>query len=603
MAKIDIISGFLGAGKTTLLNCISRQLHFDGNIEYGKEGASFAYVFQQPRLIPSMTVEDNIKFVLPKDLSKEQVEERVNDVIIKLQLEECRKSYPSKISGGQAGRASLARALVKDCDVLLMDEPFKGLDIKLKKEILSLLIPLIKQKSVIFVTHDVEDALAIADRVYKGKKEKRLSGQKSHTIHYGYIMDGEFMIDEVLVMLMRGPHSYTGEDTVEINCHGGVYVVKRILELLISRGARPAEPGEFTKRAFLNGRLDLSQAEAVGDLIVSQNQYALRNSVSQLRGNIRDKITGIREQIIYHTAFIETALDDPEHISVDGYGDKLREIVENLRKEIQKLIDTYDSGRIMKEGIQTVILGRPNAGKSSLMNVLLGEDRAIVTDIAGTTRDILEEHINLEGISLNIVDTAGIRQTQDVVEQIGVERARSYADQADLIIYVIDASMPLDENDHEILRLIEGKTSIILLNKSDLDTVVTEADVERTYFASNPSIVNGKEIKKFTIPVISISATEKNGINQLEETLKLMFFEGNLAFNDEIYITNIRQKTALWDALSSLEKVIDSIEAGMPEDFYSIDLMDAYEALGRITGETMGEDLVNEIFSKFCMGK
>ncbi len=447
------------------------------------------------------------------------------------------------------------------------------------------------------------EAFAIADRVYKGKKEKRLSGQKSHTIHYGYIMDGEFMIDEVLVMLMRGPHSYTGEDTVEINCHGGVYVVKRILELLISRGARPAEPGEFTKRAFLNGRIDLSQAEAVGDLIVSQNQYALRNSVSQLRGNIRDKITGIREQIIYHTAFIETALDDPEHISVDGYGDKLREIVENLRKEIQKLIDTYDSGRIMKEGIQTVILGRPNAGKSSLMNVLLGEDRAIVTDIAGTTRDILEEHINLEGISLNIVDTAGIRQTQDVVEQIGVERARSYADQADLIIYVIDASMPLDESDHEILRLIEGKTSIILLNKSDLDMVVTEADVERTYFASNPSIENVKEIKKFIIPVISISVTEKNGINLLKETLKLMFFEGNLAFNDEIYITNIRQKTALWDAFSSLEKVIDSIEAGMPEDFYSIDLMDAYEALGRITGETMGEDLVNEIFSKFCMGK
>jgi tRNA modification GTPase len=257
----------------------------------------------------------------------------------------------------------------------------------------------------------------------------------------------------------------------------------------------------------------------------------------------------------------------------------------------------------MKEGIQTVILGRPNAGKSSLMNVLLGEDRAIVTDIAGTTRDILEEHINLEGISLNIVDTAGIRQTQDVVEQIGVERARSYADQADLIIYVIDASMPLDESDHEILRLIEGKTSIILLNKSDLDMVVTEADVERTYFASNPSIENVKEIKKFTIPVISISVTEKNGINLLKETLKLMFFEGNLAFNDEIYITNIRQKTALWDAFSSLEKVIDSIEAGMPEDFYSIDLMDAYEALGRITGETMGEDLVNEIFSKFCMGK
>ena len=445
------------------------------------------------------------------------------------------------------------------------------------------------------------ESFEIADRIYKGKKEKKLCDQKSHTIHYGYITDGDETIDEVLVMLMRGPHSYTGEDTVEINCHGGVYVVKRILETLIKYGARPAEPGEFTKRAFLNGRLDLSQAEAVGDLITSKNEYALQSSISQLKGNVKNKINDIRKKIIYHTAFIETALDDPEHISVDGYGEELHVVVDEILEEIKKLLASCNNGRIIKEGIQTVIVGKPNAGKSSLLNVLIGEERAIVTDIAGTTRDVLEEHINLQGISLNIMDTAGIRDTEDIVEKIGVDKAKGHAENADLIIYVIDASSELDENDYNIFEMIEGKKSIILLNKTDLDVVVTKEIVEKEYFARNLAKMHNRE--SFEFPVIEISAKKKQGIDELESILKDMFYEGNLAFNDEIYITNVRHKTALNDAYQSLMKVNESIEMGMPEDFYSIDLLDAYESLGSITGETIGEDLVNEIFSKFCMGK
>lgn len=445
------------------------------------------------------------------------------------------------------------------------------------------------------------ESFEIADRIYKGKKEKKLCDQKSHTIHYGYITDGDETIDEVLVMLMRGPHSYTGEDTVEINCHGGVYVVKRILETLIKYGARPAEPGEFTKRAFLNGRLDLSQAEAVGDLITSKNEYALQSSISQLKGNVKNEINDIRKKIIYHTAFIETALDDPEHISVDGYGEELHVVVDEILEEIKKLLASCNNGRIIKEGIQTVIVGKPNAGKSSLLNVLIGEERAIVTDIAGTTRDVLEEHINLQGISLNIMDTAGIRDTEDIVEKIGVDKAKGHAENADLIIYVIDASSELDENDYNIFEMIEGKKSIILLNKTDLDVVVTKEIVEKEYFARNLAKMDNRE--SFEFPVIEISAKKKQGIDELESILKDMFYEGNLAFNDEIYITNVRHKTALNDAYQSLMKVNESIEMGMPEDFYSIDLLDAYESLGSITGETIGEDLVNEIFSKFCMGK
>ncbi len=431
------------------------------------------------------------------------------------------------------------------------------------------------------------DAFQTADKVYRGKKGKKLSEQKSHTVHYGYIVDKGETIDEVLVLLMRGPHSYTGEDTVEIDCHGGVLVMRKILETVIQNGARPAEPGEFSKRAFLNGRMDLSQAEAVIDIINSKNDYALKSSVSQLRGSVQKKISDLRNKIVYETAFIESALDDPEHISLEGYPERLDITAKEILQEILHLISTADNGKRLKEGIRTVILGKPNAGKSSLLNVLAGEERAIVTDIAGTTRDILEEQIQLGGISLNILDTAGIRSTEDVVEKIGVDRAKSSARDADLIIYVADASLPLDENDYEIIRMIQDRKAVVLLNKTDLTTVLQKEDIQ-------------KLTDKTTI---EISAKEETGLEELEQVLKEMFYQGEISFNDEVYITNARHKAALSDAAESIKKVIESIENGLPEDFYTIDLMDAYESLGSITGETTGEDLVNEIFSKFCMGK
>ena len=433
-----------------------------------------------------------------------------------------------------------------------------------------------------------DEAMEVISRIYRSKNgNKDIKKVKSHTIHYGFIYDGEEVVDEVLVMIMKGPRTYTGEDTVEIDCHGGVYAMKRVLETVLKNGAEIAEPGEFTKRAFLNGRLDLSQAEAVMDVIQAKNSMALKSSVEQLKGSVLRAVKEIRSKLIYHIAYIESALDDPEHISLDGYPQELLEVVEKESKEISELLKTADDGRMIQEGIKTVILGKPNAGKSSLLNYLVGEDRAIVTEIAGTTRDILEEYISLNGITLRVIDTAGIRDTEDVVEKIGVGKARQMAEDADLILYVVDSSMPLDENDQEIMELLEGRKSITIYNKTDLTPVV---DIEFL-----------KE--KTASPVIPISAVEETGISQLEDEIRRMFFQGELSFNDEVYITNARHKAALEEALESLKLVKNSIEMGMAEDFFSIDLMNAYESLGRIVGESVGEDLVNEIFSKFCVGK
>lgn len=442
-----------------------------------------------------------------------------------------------------------------------------------------------------------EKAVEVGDCVFCTPGGRRILREvESHTIHYGYVVNPSKeneIIDEVMVSVMRKPRSFTAEDTVEIHCHGGILVVQKILEIVCDNGARLAEPGEFTKRAFLNGRIDLSKAEAVMDVIHSQNELALKCSVDQLQGKLSEKIRMLREKLIYEIAYIESALDDPEHISLDGYAESLYQKIKEIKNQINDMIVSSANGRLIKEGISTVILGKPNVGKSSLLNMLLGEDRAIVTDIAGTTRDVLQESIRLNGIQLNIVDTAGIRTTEDVVEKIGVEKAKKYAEDADLILCVVDSSQELDDNDREIFSfidnfsLIDDKKSIILFNKSDLEQKVKEEQIPDL----NKSIL------------IRTSTRDGGGIKELCEVIKNMFFEGMIESKGEPVITNLRHRRALSDAFESLELVLKSVEDGMPEDFYSIDLMSAYSSLGLIIGEEVEDDLMNEIFGKFCMGK
>lgn len=433
-----------------------------------------------------------------------------------------------------------------------------------------------------------DEAVEVADRVIKLKgKDKTLVNCPSHTIHYGFVVDNGETVDEVMVLLMKAPKSYTREDTVEIDCHGGILVMNRILDLVLKNGARPAEPGEFTKRAFLNGRIDLVQAESVIDVINAKNDFALKASVEQLQGSVSEVIGKMRGEILHEIAYIESAIDDPEHYQLEDYGEELSVKLNPILTEIETLLRNAENGSILKEGIHTVIVGKPNSGKSSLLNTLVGKERAIVTDIAGTTRDVIEEQIRLNGISLNMIDTAGIRNTDDVVEKIGVDKAKEYVEKSDLVIYVVDSSIPLDADDMKIIDMLQERNVIVLLNKSDLTPVITEEDIR----------------VRLDKKILSISAKEKEGIDELEHTIEEMFFHGKIQMNDEVYITNTRHKASLMEVQKSLRLVKQSIADGMPEDFYSIDLMNAYEELGRIIGEAVEDDLVNEIFSKFCMGK
>lgn len=429
------------------------------------------------------------------------------------------------------------------------------------------------------------DAIEKVDRIYKGKQ--KLTEVESHTVQYGHIVYDDKVIDEVMVLVLKAPRTYTTEDTVEIDCHGGTLVMQEILKAVIAQGVRPAEPGEFTKRAFLNGRIDLSQAESVMDVISSNSNLALHNSINQLQGIFSDQIKDMRSKIIYEIAYIESALDDPEHIDITGYGEELLPKIQEIIDQISHLLATADNGSMLKEGIKTTIIGKPNAGKSSLLNLLARKDRAIVTDIAGTTRDTLEEQISLNGISLRIIDTAGIRHTEDVVEKIGVKKAYDTMENADLILYVVDASRPLDENDIAIMEKIKDLKVIILLNKTDLDPVV-DADEIHKYLSHD---------------ILPFSAKNGQGLDYLEKMITDMFFTGQIMDSNEVFLTNARHIAALSDANESLKHVVESISMDMPEDFLSIDLMDAYESLGIIIGESVEEDLVNEIFAKFCTGK
>ena len=466
------------------------------------------------------------------------------------------------------------------------------------------------------------EALSSVNRIFvNAKYERKLLGYKTHTIHYGYIVDYDYIckyddlhanidfsegklsedvrnhiLDEVMVSVMKGPHSFTKEDVVEINCHGGVMMVKKILENVIKTGVRVAEPGEFTKRAFLNGRIDLSEAEAVMDIIHSKSEFALKNSVKQLKGSLSQKITELRSKMIYEIAYIESALDDPEHYDLTEYPEELRKKILLIQDDIAKLIDSFENGKVWSEGINTVIVGKPNAGKSSLLNAIVGTDRAIVTDIPGTTRDTIEENVMFQGINLHMIDTAGIRNTEDTVEKIGVQKSIDHIEDADLVLYVVDSSVPLSEEDMDIMNLVKNRKCIVLLNKNDLEQIVSE-NVIREMFSNIDA--NAFE----NVHIISSSTMKENGMDAFSKLLSDLFINGYVKMNDEVVITNIRHKEALMASEESLQKVLESIDMCMPEDFFSIDLMSAYSSLGYIIGEEVGDDLVQEIFTKFCMGK
>ena len=466
------------------------------------------------------------------------------------------------------------------------------------------------------------EALSSVNRIFvNAKYERKLLGYKTHTIHYGYIVDYDYIckyddlhanidfsegklsedvrnhiLDEVMVSVMKGPHSFTKEDVVEINCHGGVMMVKKILENVIKTGVRVAEPGEFTKRAFLNGRIDLSEAEAVMDIIHSKSEFALKNSVKQLKGSLSQKIKELRSKMIYEIAYIESALDDPEHYDLTEYPEELRKKVLFIQDDIAKLIDSFENGKVWSEGINTVIVGKPNAGKSSLLNAIVGTDRAIVTDIPGTTRDTIEENVMFHGINLHMIDTAGIRNTEDTVEKIGVQKSIDHIEDADLVLYVVDSSVPLSEEDMDIMNLVKNRKCIVLLNKNDLEQIVSE-NVIREMFSNIDA--NAFE----NVHIISSSTMKENGMDAFSKLLSDLFINGYVKMNDEVVITNIRHKEALMASEESLQKVLESIDMCMPEDFFSIDLMSAYSSLGYIIGEEVGDDLVQEIFTKFCMGK
>lgn len=442
--------------------------------------------------------------------------------------------------------------------------------------------------SVSIIRVSGEEALKIAKKIFRGVRGKSIDDIKPYTMRYGSIIDSETneKIDEVILSYMKGPKSFTAEDTIEINCHGGVIATKRVLDTVIKSGARLAEPGEFTKRAFLNGRIDLSQAEAVMDIINSKTEVSMKSALVQSEGKLSKEINELRNKLLEIIAHIEATVDYPEDDLEEVTSEKTELDVKLVINEVNKLIESAEAGKIIRDGLSTVIVGKPNVGKSSLLNVLTRGNRAIVTDIPGTTRDIIEEYISLDGIPIRIIDTAGIRETEDVVEKIGVERSKEKIEEADLVILMLDASREIAEEDIEIIKYIKNKKYIVLLNKQDLPNAINQNDLQELN-------------QEYIIP---ISTKDELGIDEIKNAIKELFFKGKIN-SSEVMVTNIRHKEALYRAKECLESTLGALKDTMAIDLASIDIRNAWSALGQINGETVEEDLIDKIFSEFCLGK
>lgn len=463
------------------------------------------------------------------------------------------------------------------------------MDSLIQQDTIAALVTAVGESSVGIIRMSGPEAVVIADKIYKGKSNFKQA--ESHTIHYGYVYDWkkEKKIDEALFLLMRGPHSFTGEDVVEVQCHGGMVVLKRVLQLILSSGARLAEPGEYSKRAFLNGRLDLAQAESIMDIVQAKTERGVDLALSQLQGTLSELVTKIRADLLEIIAFIQADIDYPDDDIERLTADEQQERVEMLKGQITAVLENAQKGKMIRDGLRVVIAGKPNVGKSSLLNALLGQDRAIVTDIPGTTRDIIEEYINLNGVPLKIVDTAGIRETDNIVEQIGVDKAQQFMHHADLVLYVIDTIEGLTAQDQQMIAEIQEKPVIYLLNKSDVG--VSEAVRQQI------TNIVGQDT------ILEISAREKTGLAQLEQTILQLFFAGTLEVSDHILVTNVRHIQILEECMAHLDGFLRGLQLGLSVDFLVIDLQNAWEKLGKITGETVEEDLLDQIFSKFCLGK
>ncbi|HEX6922981.1 MAG TPA: tRNA uridine-5-carboxymethylaminomethyl(34) synthesis GTPase MnmE [Bacillales bacterium] len=436
-----------------------------------------------------------------------------------------------------------------------------------------------------------EEAIDIADRLFLGKSKRLLAEAESHTMHYGTIIDPEEerTVEEVMVSVMRGPKTFTREDVVEINCHGGLVSVNRVLELVLSQGARLAEPGEFTKRAFLNGRIDLSQAEAVMDLIRSKTDRAMNVAIGQMEGRLSKLVQSLRQTLLETVAHVEVNIDYPEYDAEEMTNQLLLDKTTHVRDEIAKLLETAKQGKILREGLSTVIIGRPNVGKSSLLNSLVHENKAIVTDVPGTTRDVIEEYVNIRGVPLRLVDTAGIRETEDIVERIGVDRSRQVLKEADLILLLLNYNEPLTEEDEKLFEAVRGMDAIVVVNKTDLQERISLEQVRK--------LIGGK------MPVITTSLLKDEGVDELEGAVADLFFAGEVEAQDATYVSNSRHVALLGQARKTIDEAISAIEAGMPVDMAQIDITRTWEILGEIVGDTVSDSLIDQLFSQFCLGK